>query len=214
MNNLRKFENEAAYSATTLSYPAVSWIVSGDTVHYDKTSGETPSSAEAVKIAFSTDSCGDGDEMGLCSDAGCLDMYEYIKVNGTPLTLESSEIYLTLSANTDYVIEYGLKPEATEVGYCFQITTPWACASETIKYDILFPAQVTNIGDVNCEQLNNIIILAETPPTAIFDSSCHGDGVIYVPDEVVNDYKTAWASVYLTNYIYPLSEYEGNLPVD
>lgn len=35
--NLKKFQTEADYSASTLNYPAVSWIVSGDTVVYDKT---------------------------------------------------------------------------------------------------------------------------------------------------------------------------------
>ena len=41
MNNLRKFSTEADYSAATLNYPAVSWVESGDTVHYDL-SGATP----------------------------------------------------------------------------------------------------------------------------------------------------------------------------
>lgn len=41
MDNLRKFANEAEYSAATLNYPAVSWIESDGTVHYDL-SGSTP----------------------------------------------------------------------------------------------------------------------------------------------------------------------------
>ena len=36
MRNLRKFNTEAEYSAATLNYPSVAWIVSGDTFHYDK----------------------------------------------------------------------------------------------------------------------------------------------------------------------------------
>lgn len=36
MDNLKKFETQAQYEAATLSYPNVSWIVSGDTVHYVK----------------------------------------------------------------------------------------------------------------------------------------------------------------------------------
>ena len=35
MDNLRKFDTYADYSAATLSYPAVSWIVSGNTVAFD-----------------------------------------------------------------------------------------------------------------------------------------------------------------------------------
>lgn len=36
MRNLRKFNTEENYNAAELNYPAVSWIVSGDTFHYDK----------------------------------------------------------------------------------------------------------------------------------------------------------------------------------
>lgn len=36
MDNLKKFATYADYSAATLSYPAVSWVVSGDTVYFDK----------------------------------------------------------------------------------------------------------------------------------------------------------------------------------
>lgn len=37
MNNLRKFTNEAEYTAATLNYPAVSWVTATDVVHFDKT---------------------------------------------------------------------------------------------------------------------------------------------------------------------------------
>lgn len=45
MRNLRKFNTEAEYSAATLNYPAVSWIVSADTVVYDKTEPTPPEPA-------------------------------------------------------------------------------------------------------------------------------------------------------------------------
>ena len=45
MRNLRKFNTEAEYSAATLNYPAVSWIVSADTVVYDKTEPTPPAPA-------------------------------------------------------------------------------------------------------------------------------------------------------------------------
>ena len=34
MNNLQKFENQAAYNSATHAYPNVSWITSGDTLVY------------------------------------------------------------------------------------------------------------------------------------------------------------------------------------
>lgn len=47
MNNLRKFNTEADYSAATptLNYPSVAQIVSGDTVVYDKTEPTPPEPA-------------------------------------------------------------------------------------------------------------------------------------------------------------------------
>lgn len=40
--NLRKFNTEAEYTAATLNYPSVSWIVSADTVVYDKSEPTPP----------------------------------------------------------------------------------------------------------------------------------------------------------------------------
>lgn len=45
MRNLRKFNTEAEYSASTLSYPSVAWVVSGDTIHYDKSEPTPPEPA-------------------------------------------------------------------------------------------------------------------------------------------------------------------------
>ena len=41
-HNLKKFANQAEYEAATLNYPAVSWIVSGDTVAFDKEAPAPP----------------------------------------------------------------------------------------------------------------------------------------------------------------------------
>ena len=43
--NLKKFQNEEDYNAAELNYPAVSWILSGDTVVYDKTEPTPPEPA-------------------------------------------------------------------------------------------------------------------------------------------------------------------------
>jgi len=41
-NNLKKFQTESEYSAATLNYPAVSWVTSGDSIHFDKTAPTPP----------------------------------------------------------------------------------------------------------------------------------------------------------------------------
>lgn len=49
MDNLRKFDTYADYSAATLNYPAVSWIVSGNTVAFD---AEAPAVNGNLKLVF------------------------------------------------------------------------------------------------------------------------------------------------------------------
>ena len=216
MNNLRKFATEAEYSAATLNYPAVSWIVSGDTLHYDKEAAPTPPtpSAPAIKVAFTMDSCGNGKSVTVIGDVCVCDAISAITVNGVDYDPTNSTFSIETTADTDYLIEYILKGDATEACYGFSyISTPWGCASSTIYYDILFPEQITDIGSLNTDQINNIIILAETPPTVQITSSGHGEGFVYVPDASVNSYITAWHSVAMDDYIKPLSEYEGNIPL-
>lgn len=215
MNNLRKFATEADYSAATLNYPAVSWVVSGDTLHYDL-SGDTPTpSAPAIKIAFTMDECGNGKEMHVEGNGDMINnnIVSAITVNGDEIAIAGSMTAIEMEADTDYLIEYSLSGDVTDIGYAFYLTTPWGCASEAIYYDILFPEQVTNIGTIHSDQVYNIIILAETPPTISWDNSSAGQHYIYVPDEAVNTYKSSWASVLLDDKVKPLSEYEGNIPL-
>lgn len=48
MNNLRKFQTEADYSAATLNYPAVSWVTATDNVYFDKSAPTTSFSGLTV----------------------------------------------------------------------------------------------------------------------------------------------------------------------
>lgn len=207
-NNLRKFTTEAEYSAATLSYPAVSWVTSGDTLHYDL---RAVTSAPAVMLAFTTDSCvGGGDTLNVCRDAGTLDIVSAITVNGQPLEPLESNMYLPLDYNTDYLIKYELMPNATDMGYNFCIDGLEGCNYEYIQYELLFPEQVTNISCLP-DNLSALVFLSTTPPTTEMQGSNIPECPIYVPDEVYEDYQeTLW------NYnigIQPLSEYQGNLPI-
>lgn len=210
MNNLKKFSTEADYSAATLNYPAVSWVTGTDTVHFDKTAPVVANNK--VKIAFTTDACGVGKTMTI----GNYTMYNSVNgitVNGEPFTPGSSEAVLSLAANTDYLIEYELKDGVTNVSNWFAITPAEGCSSTLIKYDILFPAQVNEIDGLQ-NAINNMILESETPPTATFNSSDITSIVgIYVPDSAVNTYKSASVWGEFGTIIYPISEYQGNIPV-
>lgn len=210
MNNLRKFATEAEYSAATLNYPAVSWVVSGDTLHYDL-SGDTPTSVPAVKVAFTTDSCVDG-YINLVTDGEMLDLINAITVNGNDVELDSSSISYTLNTNTDYLIEYFLKDNATDMGNYFNLTTPMGCASSKIEYDIYYPPQVTAISFAQY-YVGSLLVDTDTPPTLYFDSSGGEPTYIYVPDSAVATYKADAKWSYMGNSIRPLSEYEGNIPL-
>ena len=214
MNNLRKFATEADYSAATLNYPAVSWVVSGDTLHYDL-SGDTPTpSAPAIKIAFAMDECGNGKEMHVEGNGDMINngFVTAITVNDVELTLSSSMLAIELEANTDYLIEYYLSNNATYDNGYFFIETPWGCASSTISYDMLFPSQIEHIGGLNEKCISKLIVEATTPPY-IYLSGSDFVGQIYVPDSAVNTYKTDenWSG--FASAIHPISEYSGNIPV-
>ena len=77
--------------------------------------------------------------------------------------------------------------------------------------NIIIPANVTSIGSnafAGCSGLTYIKCLAVTPPT-LGNSTALGPAtytyLIYVPDESVNAYKTAWSNV--AGRIKPLSEF-------
>ena len=106
-----------------------------------------------------------------------------------------------------------MKDDTTDGSYMFgSLHTPWGCASSTIRYDILYPTQITSIGGLG-EYINNMIVLSETPPTIGSLSDSHVAGWIYVPDSAVNTYKndSNWENA--SAVIYPLSQYSGNIPL-
>ncbi len=213
MNNLKKFSTEADYSAATLNYPAVSWVTGTDTVHFDKSA---PVVNNKVKIAFTTDECGQGKEFSVVDSSyvdETLAILNGVTVNGEPFLPSYCSYYITLEANTDYLIEYELKDDATNVENFFNQGPIGGCSSTYYKYDILFPAQVENINYLNENGVNNLILESETPPTRAFASDELNITAIYVPDSAVNTYKNGdwspWA-----NKIHPISEYSGDIPVE
>lgn len=208
MNNLKKFATEADYSAATLNYPAVSWVVSGDTVHFDKTA-PTPPTNDKVMIAsyggeglgrFTFYNCG----ASTSSDITAITLDD---VAVEPITCQT-ESY-NIDASQLHIAKYDLS--ATTVDDWCVGNLGCMVSSYYASVDILYPSQITEIHFP--ENTKNMVLEAETPPLVEgLDSSFQGDG-IYVPDSAVNAYKTAseWGSK--EEIIFPISEYQGNLPV-
>ena len=205
MNNLRKFTTEADYTAATLNYPAVSWVTGTDTVHFDKSAPVN----HKVKIAFTTDACCQGKQLNIIGNPVAFSDLNSITVNGVPLTPSGSDIYITLANNTDYLIEYELKDGVSNVSDWFVIRPAEGCSSVLIKYDILFPAQVTSIGGLYDNGPNEVIFEGTTPPSFTLTSSDFPS--TYVPDSAVNTYKSEWDLI--SGSIYPISQYSGKIPV-
>lgn len=210
MNNLRKFATEADYSAATLNYPAVSWVTGTDIVHFDKTSTVANNK---VKIAFTTDVCGAGKSFNVVYDAMMLDILDGIIINGVPYAGSDCSISIELEANTNYLIEYELKSDVTDVSNWFNIAACEGCSSnEHYKYDILFPAQVTNISSLHeQDSINSILFEGATPPTLYISSSSIAFNV-YAPAASISAYESAFESKTEVN-VYTLSQYNGNIPL-
>lgn len=206
-NNLKKFTTEAEYTAATLNYPAVSWVTSGDTVHFDKTAPAPVN--HKIKIAFSTTTGATGTNAAVPADAELLQNVNSVTVNGVPITPGGSDITFPLTDNTDYLVEYDLMANLTDVSDWFnEIYIPTGD-----KFDILFPAQVSTVTSISIG-INNLILENTTPISYEAAGSDLGDVIgIFVPTEAVNTYKTTSGWDEFANIIQPISDYQGNIPV-
>lgn len=212
MNNLKKFATEADYSAATLNYPAVSWIVSGDTVHFDKTEPVVLNDKIIAAFSFSN-YVGGTMEVDLYNAYGesPSTYFSSITFNDAAVEPISDKIEASIQTNTVYTVKYGIT--TTTVNDCFVCDIGTAGGSNyPDSFEFLIPSQITSIDGLP-SRFTVLVVEATTPPT--IDSTYFSGLVaeIYVPDESVNDYKahSDWAS--LIGQIHPISEYSGNLPV-
>ena len=216
-NNLRKFQTEADYSAATLSYPAVSWVTSGDTVHFDK-SGSTPTVNDKI-IA-----CGlfgqSGNDVGLSmyneyATTSPSTYFSSITVNDVELNPITSNISRKVEANEAITAKYGVT--STAITDCFATEILGGSSPSPDVFEFLIPSQITSIESFPMNLIDALVIEATTPPTIESSASSSlqlkEDGKIYVPDSAVNTYKSASVWGDYTSRIYPISEYQGNLPV-
>ena len=205
MDNLRKFQTEADYSAATLNYPAVSWVVSGDTVHYDKEA--TPVANDKVIMAAYSGT-GEGTFTFFnceASSSGNITSIILDDVEVNPITCEGGYV----DASQTYIVKYTLN--TTSVGDWLSGDLGCGAASSPSKLDILIPSQVTEISYLPTS-IENLVVEVENPAVIHYGlSGFMGNGYIYVPDASVNSYKSTWTSE--ESSIRPISEYSGNLPV-
>lgn len=210
MNNLRKFATEADYSAATLNYPAVSWVVSGDTVHFDKSAPTPPVVNDKVIMASYG---GDGTVEFVfynCAASSSGDItsitLDDVAVNPIVCQTPSSDI----DASQVHIAKYTLN--TTGIDDWFGGDLGCSAASTPSNLDILIPSQITAIYYLPYH-IVNMVVLVEDPTTIWFNISGFDGNSVYVPDASVNAYKAASGWSDFAEKIHPISEYSGNLPV-
>jgi len=208
MNNLKKFETEADYSAATLNYPAVSWVVSGDTVHFDK--GESTVN-DKIMMAFSASTTGDDIALAHTQSIPPTTFFNKVELNDVDVTSEldgNGGLNNYSVANTDYLAKYDVK-ETYYSSIFNYFTGSLGVNGGTVE--LLIPSQITQVENMPTN-ITKLVIEATTPPTTSMGTSGYEDlQGIYVPDAALSVYQTAWSN--FGSLIYPISEYQGNLPV-
>ena len=78
-----------------------------------------------------------------------------------------------------------------------------------IKDVVDYPSTISSFGHTQPSLLAKITILRSKTPPTVNSSSLKGNGVIYVPDNVIDVYRNSdnWSRV--AERIYPLSEYHS-----
>lgn len=204
--NLRKFQNEAEYSAATLNYPAVSWVVNGE-VHFDKTAPIPPFGGLTVKYNI-TDTTS---EITLFNGGGGSSTSESSSESGSgsggggalPTRMIVDGVEET-PINTwrfetagEHIVQYEFEDNTVTQDFIQNVADSIPDATE-----VIVGTDITIIGSAafNNSYLTSATCLSATPPI-IGDTIVFGGGSlnypIYVPASAVDTYKAAhfWSNL-------------------
>ena len=209
MNNLRKFSTEADYTAATLNYPAVSWVVSGDTVHFDKAA---PSSNDKVLMGFLATEDGNGIVMYNCGASESTSDIADIYINDDNVGSANCSVSNYTSESVYYTVKYTLADGVTSINDWFSGQLGEGDASGAQSLEICFPPQTTTV-DYWPDNTSIIICQATTPPELNANFSAISEQAIYVPDESLSDYLNSSWNDNNEDKFHGISDYSGNLPI-
>ncbi len=190
--NLRKFQNEAEYSAATLNYPAVSWVVNGE-VHFDKTAPATfggltvkyyieDPTSEVTLFNGGGDSSSSSESSSESGGGGALPTTMIVDgVEETPINTWRFE------TAGEHIVQYEFEDNAVPQEFLDAIR---------LAKEVIVGTDVVGLGSSAFNvALTSATCLSTTPPN-IGDISTFGGGAysqiypIYVPSSAVNTYKT------------------------
>lgn len=210
MNNLRKFTNEAEYTAATLNYPAVSWVTATDVVHFDKTApapsynGDLSvtyyplSTSSPTRLIYGEDGSGSGSGSAAFTPTR-------MWVDGVEVTPSTT---YTFSDTNEHVVDFELGDGVTAI----PINGFYNGAGNIPIYRVVIRSNITSIGDYAFQDgssLYSLTVEATTPPTlgalALNGTAIYNyQGNIYVPAESVNVYKAASGWSAFADMILPI----------
>lgn len=205
-NNLKKFNTMADYSAATLNYPNVSWVVSGDTLHYAKEAPPAPVVNDKMMMYFNADGT-QGAHLWNCGASTIQDDIDSVTLNNVEADL-SCNTYLN-SVVGDNLAVYTFKDGTNSIEDWF--SGELGEGSDVPQLEILVPAQITEINYLPDNEISALVLESSTPPSTLFNYSEKGIPYVYVPDNAVSDYEND--SVWGEYEILPISQYSGNLPI-
>lgn len=179
-NNLKKFNTESEYNQATLSYPAVSWVVSDDIVHFDK---ETPTPSfsgltvyyNITDISQPTDlfkgAGGSGSGSGSGSGGA---LPSAMIIDGTAVEVTNTYQFSTTG---EHIVNCSFADNQIPKNFLYLN----ALVTKTVIGDA-----ITSIGSMAfgiCSGLTSIISNAATAPTLAFDAfnGVSTNGVLTVP---------------------------------
>lgn len=213
MNNLRRFNTEAEYQQASLNYPAVSWVVSGDTVHFDK-SGSTPTVNDKVMLLTTANSTGDDIVLYNAGSSPAEPYFTSITVNDEPVpNPNSTNVLDNVGVSSEpYLIKYELTSTIIDDWFAGDLG---AFGSAVQPGEVLIPSQITEVKHLSSNVYTagaKVVCEATTPPNVSFGDSGLDNAILYVPDASVDAYQavSGWNSF---AQILPISQYSGNLPV-
>lgn len=189
--NLRKFQSEVEYSAATLNYPAVSWVVGGE-VHFDKTAPTfggltvkyniTVPTSEVTLFNGGGDSSSSSDSSSDSGSGGGGALPTRMIVDGVEETPINTWRFETAG---EHIVQYEFEDDTVPQEFLNAINT---------AKEVIVGTDIVGLGSsaFNVE-LTSATCLSTTPPT-IGDIITFGGGSqiypIYVPSSAVNTYKT------------------------
>lgn len=217
MDNLRKFETEAEYSAATLNFPAVSWVTATDNVHFDKEEPTPPTPTfSGLTVYYNIESVGEyelfnGGGSGSGSGSGGV-LPSAMIVDGTEVEVTATYQFDTVG---EHIVNYSFEDNqipnyyldstgdrfphlvGIEIGNAITSIGDWAFLTCNGLTSCTIGSGVTSIGTEafnGCSGLTSITVNATTPPElgsiAFYDTN---NCPIYVPSGSVNAYQSAWS---------------------